>query len=168
MTFDVTTLVGFHTAVSLVALVAGLVVVVGMLGGRTMPGLTALFLTTAVIASATGFLLPADRVLPSHVVGVVSLLALGTAIVARYRHGYAGRWRITYVLAVVVATYLDAFVAVAQVFLKIPAAHDLAPTQGEPPFAAAQGMLLSEVFYHDLNDRTRGLAQRILRRTLHA
>ena len=30
---------------------------------------------------------------------------------------------------------------------------------------AAQGMLLSEVFYHDLNDRTRGLAQRILRRT---
>ena len=30
---------------------------------------------------------------------------------------------------------------------------------------AAQGMLLSEVFYHDLNDRTRGVAQRILRRT---
>ncbi|HWT10751.1 MAG TPA: ABC transporter substrate-binding protein [Roseomonas sp.] len=30
---------------------------------------------------------------------------------------------------------------------------------------ASQGMLLSEVFYHDLNDRTRGLAQRILRRT---
>ncbi|MEO3470750.1 ABC transporter substrate-binding protein [Roseomonas sp. CAU 1739] len=30
---------------------------------------------------------------------------------------------------------------------------------------AAQGMLLSEVYYHDLNDRTRGLAQRILRRT---
>ncbi|WP_160122941.1 ABC transporter substrate-binding protein [Rhodovarius lipocyclicus] len=30
---------------------------------------------------------------------------------------------------------------------------------------AAQGMLLSEVFYHDLNDRTRGLAQRIFRRT---
>ena len=30
---------------------------------------------------------------------------------------------------------------------------------------AAQGMLLSEVYYHDLNDRTRGLGQRILRRT---
>jgi branched-chain amino acid transport system substrate-binding protein len=30
---------------------------------------------------------------------------------------------------------------------------------------AAQGMVMSEVFYHDLNDRTRGLAQRILRRT---
>ncbi len=30
---------------------------------------------------------------------------------------------------------------------------------------AAQGMVMSEVFYHDLNDRTRALAQRILRRT---
>jgi branched-chain amino acid transport system substrate-binding protein len=30
---------------------------------------------------------------------------------------------------------------------------------------AAQGMVMSEVFYHDLNDRTRGLARRILRRT---
>ena len=30
---------------------------------------------------------------------------------------------------------------------------------------AAQGMVMSEVFYHDLNDRTRGLARRILART---
>ena len=30
---------------------------------------------------------------------------------------------------------------------------------------AAQGMVMSEVFYHDLNDRTRALAARILRRT---
>lgn len=142
MTFDVTTLLGFHTVVSLVALVAGLVVVVGMLGGHTMPGLTALFLATAVITSVTGFLFPVDRVLPSHIFGVVSLLALGAAILGRYVHGYAGRWRITYVLGVVLATYLDAFVAVVQTFLKIPAAHELAPTQGEPPFAAAQGMLL--------------------------
>ncbi|MEO3470837.1 hypothetical protein AAFN86_03140 [Roseomonas sp. CAU 1739] len=142
MIFDVTTLVGFHTVVSLIALVAGLVMVIGMLGGQAMPALTALFLATAIITSVTGFLFPVDRVLPSHIFGVVSLLALGAAIVARYIHGYAGKWRITYVLCVVLATYLDAFVAVVQVFLKIPAAHELAPTQGEPPFAAAQGMLL--------------------------
>lgn len=30
---------------------------------------------------------------------------------------------------------------------------------------SAQGMVMCEVFYHDLNDRTRGLARRILRRT---
>ena len=142
MIFDVTTLVGFHTVVSLIALVAGLVVVVGMLSGQTMPTATALFLATAVTTSATGFLFPVDRVLPSHIFGVVSLLALGAAILGRYVFGYAGRWRITYVLCVVLATYLDAFVAVVQVFLKIPVAHELAPTQGEPPFAAAQGLLL--------------------------
>lgn len=142
MNFDVTTLLGFHTVVSLVALVAGLAVVVGMLGNWTMPAMTALFLTTAVTTSVTGFLFPVTGVLPSHIFGVVSLAALGAAIVGRYRHGYASRWRIIYVLAVVLATYLDAFVAVVQTFLKIPAAHELAPTQGEPPFAVAQGMLL--------------------------
>lgn len=142
MIFDVTTLVGFHTVVSLVALAAGLIVVVGMLGNRTMPAMTALFLATAVTTSLTGFLFPFTGVLPSHIFGVVSLVALAAAMLARYRHGHAGGWRITYVLTVVLATYLDAFVAVVQVFLKIPAAHDLAPTQAEPPFAAAQGLLL--------------------------
>ena len=142
MIFDVTTLLGFHTVVSLIALVAGLVVALGMLGGHTLPGMTALFLATAILTSATGFLFPVDRILPSHIFGVVSLLALGAAALGRYAFGYAGKWRLIYVLGVVLATFLDAFVAVVQVFLKIPAAHELAPTQGEPPFAAAQGLLL--------------------------
>lgn len=143
MIFDVATLVGFHTVVSLVALAAGVVVVFGMVGNATMPAMTALFLATAVLTSATGFLLPSDGILPSHVFGVVSLLALGAAILGRYAFGFAGRWRVTYVLGVVLATYLDAFVAVVQVFLKVPAAHALAPTQSEPPFAIAQGVLLA-------------------------
>lgn len=142
MIFDVTTLVGFHTVVSLIALVAGVLVVFGMVGSATMPGLTALFLATAVITSATGFLFPVDRILPSHIFGVVSLLALAAAIAGRYAFGFAGGWRVTYVLCVVLATYLDAFVAVVQTFLKVPAAHALAPTQTEPPFAIAQGLLL--------------------------
>ena len=142
MIFDVTTLVGFHTVVSLIALVAGVLVVFGMVGSATMPGLTALFLATAVITSATGFLFPVDRILPSHIFGVVSLLALAAAMAGRYAFGFAGGWRVTYVLCVVLATYLDAFVAVVQTFLKVPAAHALAPTQTEPPFAIAQGLLL--------------------------
>ncbi len=142
MMFDVTTLVGFHTVVSLVALVAGIGVILGMLKGRDAPALAALFLATAIITSVTGFLFQADAILPSHIFGVVSLIALGAAVLARYTFSFAGRWRVTYVLSVVLATYLDAFVAVVQTFLKIPAAHDLAPTQSEPPFAAVQGMLL--------------------------
>jgi hypothetical protein len=142
MIFDVTTMVGFHTVISLVALAAGVVVVIGMAGNSVMPAMTALFLATAIVTSVTGFLLPADRVLPSHIFGVVSLVALAAALLGRYRHGHAGGWRIAYVLCVVLATYLDAFVAVVQVFLKVPAAHALAPTQAEPPFAIAQGVLL--------------------------
>lgn len=142
MIFDVTTLVGFHTVVSLVALVAGVVVVFGMIGNATMPGMSALFLATAVITSATGFLFPVDRILPSHIFGVVSLLALAAAILGRYAFGFAGGWRLTYVLCVVFSTYLDAFVAVVQTFQKVPAVNALAPTQSEPPFAIAQGALL--------------------------
>ncbi len=143
MNFDVTTLVGFHTVISLVALLAGVLVVLGMIRFRDMPGMTLLFLVTAGLTSATGFLFPVDRILPSHTFGVVSLLALGAAVLGRYVFGYAGRWRATYVLCVVLATYLDAFVAVVQVFQKIPAAQALAPTQSEPPFAIAQGLLLA-------------------------
>ncbi len=142
MIFDVTTLVGFHTVVSLIALAAGVVVVLGMAGNAAMPGLSALFIATAVITSATGFLFPVDRILPSHIFGVVSLIALAAAILGRYAFGFAGKWRVTYALCIVLATYLDAFVAVVQTFLKVPAAHALAPTQTEPPFAIAQGLLL--------------------------
>ena len=142
MIFDVTTLVGFHTDVSLVALVAGVVVVLGMLNGRDLPGIAAIFLLTAVITSATGFLFPVPGILPSHIFGMVSLLALGLAMLGRYAFGFAGGWRLVYVLGVVLATYLDAFIAVVQTFQKVPAANALAPTQSEPPFAIVQGLLL--------------------------
>lgn len=142
MVFDVTTLVGFHTLISLVALAAGLVAVAGLAAGRLWQGWMAAFLATAFLTSATGFLFPFTGVLPSHIFGAVSLIAIGLAVVAQYRRGFAERWRATFVVSVALATYLDAFVAVVQVFLKVPAAHALAPTRSEPPFAIAQGLLL--------------------------
>ncbi|BDG72157.1 hypothetical protein [Roseomonas fluvialis] len=142
MNFDVMTLTGSHTVLSLVALGAGIIVILGMASARDLPGWAALFLATAVATSATGFLFPVAGILPSHIFGVVSLVALAAAMLGRYRHGFAGRWRITYVLCVVLATWLDAFVAVVQVFLKVPAATALAPTQADPPFAIAQGITL--------------------------
>lgn len=142
MIFDATTLVGFHTDVSLVALVTGVLVVLGMANGRDLPGTAAVFLLTAVVTSATGFLFPVEGVLPSHIFGVVSLLALGVAGLGRFAFGFIAGWRLAYVLGVVLATYLDAFIAVVQTFQKVPAANALAPTQSEPPFAIAQGLLL--------------------------
>lgn len=41
-----------------------------------------------------------------------------------------------------ISLYLNLFVLVVQSFLRIPALHALAPLGKEPPFAAAQGVVL--------------------------
>src|SRR3954465_15612899 len=90
--FDPTTLVGFHTWLSLIALGAGVVVTMGLISSRAMPAWTAVFLLTATATSATGFALPFERVLPSHIVGGVALVALAVALLAQYRFRLAGAW----------------------------------------------------------------------------
>ena len=126
--FDPTTLVGFHTWLSLIALAAGVVVVGGLLGGRSLPGWTGVFLAAAVGTSATGFLFPFTRFLPSHAFGVVALAALAVAILARYRFRLAGAWRWIYIVTAITNVYLLAFVGVVQAFQKAPALQALAPT----------------------------------------
>lgn len=135
---DLATFTAIHTALSLIAMAAGLVVVIGLLRNRTMPWWTALFLLTAVATSATGFGFPFNGFLPSHAVGIVSLIVLAAAILARYLFRFAGAWQWIYVAGIVVGLYLDVFVGVVQAFQKIPALHALAPTQTEPAFAYAQ------------------------------
>jgi predicted membrane protein len=90
----------------------------------------------------TGFGFPVDKFLPSHAFGIISLVLLLLVILARYTFHLAGAWRWIYALGLVITVYLDAFVAVVQAFLKIPALHALAPAGSEPPFAIAQGVLL--------------------------
>jgi len=127
-----------HVLLSLVGIGSGLVVVSGLLAGKRLAGWTALFLVTTVATSVTGFLFPFHELLPSHKVGILSLIVLAVAILARYAFRLAGTWRLIYVIGTVVALYLNVFVAVFQAFLKIPALKALAPTQKEPPFLAAQ------------------------------
>ena len=131
-----------HVLLSLVGILSGLVVLLGLLSGRRLDGWTAIFLLTTVATSVTGFGFPFDHLLPSHVVGLISLLVLAVAIVARYGFHLAGAWRWIYVVGAMIALYLNVFVLVAQLFLKVPAIHALAPTQAEPPFAVAQGAVL--------------------------
>jgi uncharacterized membrane protein SirB2 len=114
-----------------------------MLAGKRLDGWTAIFLITTVLTSVTGFLFPVEHLLPSHIVGIVSLLVLAVAIVARYALHMAGAWRWIYVVSSVLALYLNSFVAVVQSFLKIPAVHALAPTQKEPPFLVAQLVVMA-------------------------
>ncbi len=132
------TFTAVHVVISLIGIAAGLIVVVGMLSASRLPGWTALFLTTTVLTSVTGFFFPAAQVLPSHVVGVISLVVLAITLVALYGKRLAGSWRWIYVAGAVLALYLNSFVGVVQAFLKVPALNRLAPTQSEPPFFVAQ------------------------------
>ena len=91
----------------------------------------------------TGFAFPTTRLLPSHVVGIISLVVLAVALLARYPMRLAGAWRRIYVVSAAIALYLDVFGAVTQAFMKIPALNALAPTQSEPPFAVAQLVVLA-------------------------
>jgi hypothetical protein len=132
-----------HVLLSLAGIFAGLVVMFGLVAGRRLNGWTVVFLVTTVATSVTGFGFPFDHLLPSHKVGILSLLVLPVAIAARYSFHLAGAWRRTYVIAAAIALYLNIFVLVVQLFLKVPALKALAPTQKEPPFVIAQVIVLA-------------------------
>jgi uncharacterized membrane protein YfhO len=131
----------FHVILSLLGIVAGLIVAFAMLGAKRLPGLTAVFLVTTVLTSLTGFLfpIPFDA---ADVIGILSLVVLAVAILALYAYRLAGAWRPVYVASALFALYLNCFVLVVQSFQKVPFFHALAPTQKEPPFAVAQGVVL--------------------------
>jgi hypothetical protein len=132
-----------HVAISLVGILSGLVVLFGLIGGKRLDGWTATFLTTTVATSLTGFFFPFHGVTPAIVVGILSLIALALAIVARYPRQLMGGWRKTYVITSAIALYFNVFVLVVQSFRRIPALKELAPTQTEPPFAIAQVVVMA-------------------------
>jgi hypothetical protein len=132
----------FHVILSLVGIVAGIVVAFAMLNSRRMPAMTAIFLITTVATSVTGFMFPFETFGPPEILGVLSLVVLAAALVALYLYKLAGAWRWIYVAAALVALYLNVFVGVVQTFQKVPFFNALAPTQKEPPFAIAQGIVL--------------------------
>ena len=142
MILGMSTFTFVHTVLSLVALVSGLVVVFGMTGSRTLPVWTAVFLVTAVATSATAFGFPFEKLEASHWIGIISLVALGIAILARYAFRLAGAWRWVYAVTAILASYFLVFVTIAQAFKKLPALHALAPTLSETPFAVSQSVAL--------------------------
>jgi hypothetical protein len=132
----------FHVVISLLGILAGFVVMVGMVTANPLDGWTEVFLITTIATSVTGFFFPVQRLMPAHVVGVISLAILALAVYARYPAHLAGSWRWIYVVTAVGAQYLNVFVLVVQMFQKIPSLKLLAPTQKERPFQLAQGAVL--------------------------
>jgi hypothetical protein len=133
-----TTFTVVHVVLSLIGIFSGFVVVFGLFASKRFDGWTAIFLASTVLTSVTGFFFPFHRLLPSHVLGILSLVALAIAIPARYSFHLAGAWRRTYVITAVIALYFNFFVLVVQLFEKVPALKAMAPTQSEPPFVIAQ------------------------------
>jgi hypothetical protein len=132
-----------HVVFSLIGIISGMVVAAGLLSSKRLDGWTLLFLATTLLTSVTGFGFPVERLLPSHVVGAISIVVLAVACYARYLRVMTGTWRSIYVVAAVAALHLNVFVLVVQLFLKVPALNALAPTQSEPPFAIAQLVVLA-------------------------
>jgi hypothetical protein len=132
-----------HVIISLAGIGSGFIVLFGLLNGKRLDGWTAVFLTTTVLTSLTGFLFPFEGLKPSYIVGAISLLVLAIAIFARYGRQMAGSWRWIYIVTAAIALYLNCFVAVVQSFLKIPALHAMAPNGNEPPFLVAQCIVLA-------------------------
>ena len=130
-----------HTIISLIGIGAGLIVMSGMWSSNRMPGMTALFLGTTLLTSITGFMFPFKAFGPPHAVGIISLVVLVFTLLGLYTFRLAGRWRGIYVWTAVFALYLNVFVLVVQMFLKIPALNQLAPKGNEPPFAVTHGIV---------------------------
>ena len=133
----------FHVALSLAGIASGFIVVYGLLASRHLSGWTRFFLATTVLTSVTGFLFPVHHFMPSHGVGIISLILLAVAIYALYARCLAGVWRRIYAVTAVLALYLNVFVLVVQLFEKVPALKALAPTQTEMPFKVTQLAVLT-------------------------
>lgn len=143
MIFDIPTFTLIHVVLSLIGIFAGLVVVGGLIAGKRLDGWVGLFLVTTILTNVTGFGFAFRTLLPSHILGGLSLLLLPIAIAARYWKHLTGAWRKIFVVTTVLALYFNVFVLLVQLFQKMPALIVLAPTQKEPPFLVTQLIVLA-------------------------
>ncbi|PYV39511.1 MAG: hypothetical protein DMG06_22955 [Acidobacteria bacterium] len=159
----ISTFTFIHVLLSLIGLFSGFAVVLGLLTVKRLDGWTAVFLTSTVATSVTGFGFPFDHLLPSHKAGILSLLVLAVAILARYALHLVAAWRWIYVISAVIALYLNVFIFIVQTFLKVPGLRAVAPTQSEPPFLFTQLLVLAlfvalaivaGIKFHDVPVRT--------------
>src|SRR5438309_6091657 len=109
-----------HVIISLLGIASGAIIVVGMFNNKRFDGLTLFFFITTALTSITGFMFPFQKVTPGIIVGVVSIVVLIPAALARYTFHLSSSWRWIYVVRAVAALYFNVFVLIAQSFQKIP------------------------------------------------
>ena len=138
----ISTLALIHVVITLIAIVAGIPVMAGLLSNRRTPGASAIFWIFTVLTTVTGFMLFAGFT-PAFFTGIVAAVSFALGLYAYYGANARGSWRWIYVVNAVLSLYLNCFVLVVQSFLKVPALHALAPNGNEPPFAIAQAIVLA-------------------------
>jgi hypothetical protein len=131
-----------HVLISLIAIAAGMGVLFGFLTRRKFPILNVTFLIMTALTSLTGFLFPFHGMTPGIIVGILSMVVLVIAAIARWGGHMAGIWRGTYVVTSGIALWFNVFVLFAQLFEKVPELHAIAPTQQSPAFGLTQGLIL--------------------------
>lgn len=127
-----------HVVISLIAIAAGFLSFFGLLAGRKLSLVNGVFLAFTALTSITGFLFAFKGITPGIVIGILSMVALGSAAAACYLGHMAGAWRGTYIISAAIALYFNVFVFIVQSFEKAPALKALAPTQTEWPFKIVQ------------------------------
>ena len=143
MIFGMTPYTFFHVLLSLIGIFTGFIALFGMIAGKHLDGWNGIFLLTTALTSITGFFFPFHKLTPGIILGVISLVVLAVAIPARYVKHLAGAWRKIYAVTASIALYLNVFVLVAQIFMKVPSLHVLAPTGSEPPFLISQVVVMA-------------------------
>jgi len=131
-----------HVAISLIAIVSGLIVLFGMVASNRLVGWTGLFLFTTILTDVTGFMFPIHGFTPGLGTGIVSLVVLAIALLALYGKHLVGAWRWIYVVTAVSALYFNVLMLIVKAFQKLAYLKALAPTQSEPPFLIVQGAAL--------------------------
>jgi hypothetical protein len=142
MPIDLPTYTLIHVLLSLIGIIAGLVVVGGFLAGVRFNRWIGLFLVSTVLTNITGFGFPFVKVLPSHILGALSLIVLPVAMAALYVKRLVGIWCRVFVILSIFALYLNFFVLVAQLLQKIPVLAALAPNPQAPAFGLSQLVVL--------------------------
>ena len=131
-----------HVVLSFLGIFTGLIVMGGLVHGRSSKFSTAAFLLFTVLTTATGFMFPIHQPFPSpaFVTGVISSVLLVVALVALYAKRTIGPWRWIYLVTVVLAQWFNAFVFVVQTFEKVPVLK--AMPVPSPAFLTSQALVL--------------------------
>jgi len=127
-----------HVVISLIGIVTGLIVIFGFLKPAQPGRMNSIFLLFTILTDITGYVFfPYHGITPAIKLGAISLMVLIVAVIAFRRKRTA-----TYIVAAVVAEFLNVFVLIVQSFLKIPVLNKLAPTASGPIVGITQLVVL--------------------------